>query len=599
MLIRDDDKAFVPGGARDGHWLLHILSLGLVLSGLFALFLGITGRFLPHDEQYLGMTAADLCSLHGCRIVHFMVHDRVSFGGAVVAVGVLYLWLVRSPLHQGQAWAWWLVLISGAIGFGSFFAYLGYGYLDTWHGLATLGLLSCFVLGLAQARRTLGGFKSPSYLLQPSLQWPTYAAARLGRACLLFSAAGLVAAGLIILVVGMTCVFVPQDLRYMGVDTAELQALNPRLVPLIAHDRAGFGGAVCCCGVALFFCVWCGSPSGTLWGVLAAVGLAGFGPAIAIHPAVGYDDAFHIAPAVFDALVYLAGMLLSFRPMTVGLSPPGPVPGVRNPEGSSARLPSLQELGPGLLGISPWRKLLALFLPFGWCGAYFTFAALDWWPLAVFSLVALSFVTYGSTSHDLVHRSLGLPRALNDILLCVIELLALRSGHAYQAAHLHHHARYPNPDDIEAAAARRSWLGALAEGIVFQFRIWLWAVRNARRARSWVIGEATLSLALAALAVALFPLTPVPLVYVALMVAGAWVIPLVTSYLPHTPEGQTELRQTRAFRGWIASILALGHLYHLEHHLYPAVPHQNWPTLAKRLDPYLEEAGVTPITFWF
>jgi beta-carotene hydroxylase len=83
------------------------------------------------------------------------------------------------------------------------------------------------------------------------------------------------------------------------------------------------------------------------------------------------------------------------------------------------------------------------------------------------------------------------------------------------------------------------------------------------------------------------------------MLAGAWVIPLATSYVPHDPSGADELSQTRAFRGVIASVVALEHLYHLEHHLYPAVPHHNWPKLAKRLDPHLARAGVRPITFWF
>ena len=46
-------------------------------------------------------------------------------------------------------------------------------------------------------------------------------------------------------------------------------------------------------------------------------------------------------------------------------------------------------------------------------------------------------------------------------------------------------------------------------------------------------------------------------------------------------------------------MLALGHLYHLEHHLYPAVPHQNWPELARRLDPHLRRAGVRPVRLWF
>src|SRR5205807_1151171 len=114
-------------------------------------------------------------------------------------------------------------------------------------------------------------------------------------------------------------VFVPQDLGYLGLSVGEMRALNPRLVPLLAHDRAGFGGAVCCCGLALFVCVWCGTPSPGFWRVLALVGLVGFGTAVGVHPAVGYNDAAHLAPAVLGALTYLAGLALTFRPMSGGL----------------------------------------------------------------------------------------------------------------------------------------------------------------------------------------------------------------------------------------------------------------------------------------
>jgi beta-carotene hydroxylase len=145
------------------------------------------------------------------------------------------------------------------------------------------------------------------------------------------------------------------------------------------------------------------------------------------------------------------------------------------------------------------------------CGAYFLCGFLGWWAPAVLAVVALSFFTYGSTSHDLVHRNLGLPRAANEVLLCVIELLALRSGHAYRASHLHHHARFPHADDIEATASRKSWLGAVAEGPAFQLRLWLWALRNAPRDRAWVVGEGLACLALLGLTIALWPVTPAPL----------------------------------------------------------------------------------------
>ena len=42
----------------------------------------------------------------GCRVNAFMLHDRVAFGGALVSVGVLYIYLALFPLRAGEAWAW-------------------------------------------------------------------------------------------------------------------------------------------------------------------------------------------------------------------------------------------------------------------------------------------------------------------------------------------------------------------------------------------------------------------------------------------------------------------------------------------------------------
>jgi beta-carotene hydroxylase len=261
--------------------------------------------------------------------------------------------------------------------------------------------------------------------------------------------------------------------------------------------------------------------------------------------------------------------------------------------------PPLRELGTELLRLAWWERVLTLTIPFFWGAAYFGFANAGYWPLAVFALVILSIVTYGSTSHDLVHRNHGLPGWANDLFLCVIELLALRSGHAYQAAHLHHHARFPHPDDVEGRAAGRSWGRALAEGLVFNGRIWTWAMRYAPKVRAWVLAEGALCVFLGGTAIALMPVTPVLAIYAGLMLMGSWVIPLATSYVPHDPKGDSTLAQTRAFRGVLARFIGVRHLYHLEHHLYPAIPHRNWSRLAKRLDPFFARAGVKPVRFWF
>ncbi len=263
------------------------------------------------------------------------------------------------------------------------------------------------------------------------------------------------------------------------------------------------------------------------------------------------------------------------------------------------RPPSLSHLGLDLLHVTRWQAARAIGSPFIACAAFWFFAGAGNWVPAVLSLVVLSFVTNGSTSHDLVHRSLGLRPLLNDVLLSLIEVITLRSGHAYQLAHLNHHARFPHHDDVEASAARISLSRALLEGVVFQFRVYDWALRHPRGRRRWIVGEGIAVAAIVLGAIAALRWTIVPGVYVGLVVAGSWLIPLITSYLPHDADAADALHQTRRFRGLVARVLAVDHLYHLEHHLYPAVPHQNWRRLARRLDPWLDAQGVRCIRIGF
>ena len=130
----------------------------------------------------------------------------------------------------------------------------------------------------------------------------------------------LVAAGLTIMTVGMTTVFVPQDLKFMGLQPADLWAINPRLVPLIAHDRAGFGGGLCGTGLTVLCCVWCGRPHADLWEALCVAGIVGFGTAIAVHPMIGYLDLDSPAPAVVASVLFLVGLVLSYPMMARGAS---------------------------------------------------------------------------------------------------------------------------------------------------------------------------------------------------------------------------------------------------------------------------------------
>lgn len=134
--------------------------------------------------------------------------------------------------------------------------------------------------------------------------------AALGRKALFLCGGGLVAAGATILVVGMTIVFVPQDIVFIGISQNKLRSFSPLLVPVIAHDRAGFGGGLLTVGVILMLVMRHAQLTRSVVELVTLMGLCGFGAALGVHFAVGYTDLFHLLPAYAGFIVFAAGALL-------------------------------------------------------------------------------------------------------------------------------------------------------------------------------------------------------------------------------------------------------------------------------------------------
>ena len=100
-----------------------------------------------------------------------------------------------------------------------------------------------------------------------------------------------------------------EDLAFMGLTRDGLNALNPRLVPLIAHDRAGFGGGLATTGLVLLLCAWDARPGRAFHQALLLAGTAGFGCAIGVHFFEGYTNPVHLAPAFAGAILFaIAGV---------------------------------------------------------------------------------------------------------------------------------------------------------------------------------------------------------------------------------------------------------------------------------------------------
>jgi hypothetical protein len=307
-----DRRSLLDALLGDGRPLLALTGAALFASGGFAIFQSITGHLLPHDSQALGMDADGLTHAANAHLTMFMFHDRVAFGGTLLAIGSAYWWLSEFPLRGGRSWAWWAFAVSGLTGFASFLAYLGYGYLDTWHAVATLLLLPVFLIGLWRSRQC---FPEP---LRVQQVWQTKlpaqkGAARYGRYLLQACALGLALAGATIVIVGMTTVFVPQDLGFMGMTRDQIGAISPMLIPVIAHDRAGFGGGLLSCGLLILIMTRHAPLTRSFLEVMALMGLFGFGAALGVHGAIGYLDFTHLAPAYAGLLLFVTGLALCVR----------------------------------------------------------------------------------------------------------------------------------------------------------------------------------------------------------------------------------------------------------------------------------------------
>lgn len=302
-----EETAAGPAAEMSWFWAL-LLGISMLAGGLLALTIASTRVVLPYDETFAGLSREQLAAAND-RLLAFMAHDRVSLAGTMIAIGVLYVQLSLFGIRRGMHWARVAVLASAFAGFGSFFLFLGFGYFDPFHAFVTAILFQFLLLALharmsAPVRQTLRS-------LCEDWRWRL---ALWGQLLMIVQGGVLLVAGLVISFIGITSVFVKEDLEFMHAGADALAAVSPRLLPLIAHDRASFGGMLIAVGLAVLLPALWGWREGSawLWWTLLLAGSVGYTAALAVHLAVGYTNINHLLPAFAGFALLLVGLALSY-----------------------------------------------------------------------------------------------------------------------------------------------------------------------------------------------------------------------------------------------------------------------------------------------
>lgn len=285
-----------------------LMGAGMLIGGLLALAIAATKVILPYDEAFLGMAAHDVRTINP-HLLSFMAHDRVTLAGVMVAIGLLYITMSVFGMRRGLHWARQTVLVSAFTGFASFFLFLGFGYLDTFHAFVTAALLQLLLMGV-HAR--LGAYIPAS---QPDLRGDrSWRMGLWGQFLLVLHGFALLAAGVAISTIGVTQVFVHEDLQFMATTSDVLTSANARLIPLVAHDRATLGGMLLASGwMFLLPALWgYRRRSSWLWWSLLIAGSVAYSAAIGVHYTVGYLSFKHLLPAFGGFGLMLLGLLLSY-----------------------------------------------------------------------------------------------------------------------------------------------------------------------------------------------------------------------------------------------------------------------------------------------
>lgn len=298
----EDEPKVLPG------WIWYwLFGLFILLGGAVALVLSFTKVILFYDEAFMQMTRLELMA-YNPNLYKFMSHDRMTLAGTMISGGFIYMQLARHGVRYGTHWTRKAFNIGAITGFLGILLFLGFGYFDWLHGLFWLILLPFYITGYIKTRSANQSPASKNRENSPSWKKAIY-----GQLLFVILGSSFVLGGIVISTIGATSVFVDTDLTYICMTPDQMNELNKKLIPVIAHDRAGFGSALFSVGLLVLTLSLWGFHEGSawVWRTFLIGGIPAFAAGLFTHFYIGYIDFIHLLPAYFALALYFGGLVLT------------------------------------------------------------------------------------------------------------------------------------------------------------------------------------------------------------------------------------------------------------------------------------------------
>lgn len=203
---------------------------------------------------------------------------------------------------------------------------------------------------------------------------------------------------------------------------------------------------------------------------------------------------------------------------------------------------------------------------------------------------AFFFLTALRQVHNGFHNSLGTNRFLTWFTMYSNSVLMMVSVHAVKFNHIRHHKYCLTDDDYEGKAAGMKWYEAILYGPVHIFLIHKVTMQLGNKNYRRNVVLELVSIAVFAALVLYFRIHFL-IYHMIVMLLGEFLMAFFAVWtVHHDTHDSPEFARTQR-TGWKNKI-TFSMFYHLEHHLFPAVPTIKLPELARRIDDAVPEVEI-------